>query len=82
MRLDAGWVFFWNSRQFIETGDFRKALGGAAPFMVVEESGELIVFGTSRSPDVYLEAIRRFGVANYRTTKVQDWIRSYKRSPA
>jgi Immunity protein 35 len=29
-----GWVFFYNSREFVETGDFRDALAGNGPIFV------------------------------------------------
>ncbi|KRR17402.1 hypothetical protein CQ14_31425 [Bradyrhizobium lablabi] len=29
-----GWVFFYNSREFVETGDFRDALAGNGPILV------------------------------------------------
>ena len=42
-----GWVFFWNSREFIDTKDRRKALAGNTPIIVDRIDGELRVMGTA-----------------------------------
>jgi hypothetical protein len=36
---DFGWVFFYNSREFLETGDSRKALYGNLPILVNRHTG-------------------------------------------
>jgi hypothetical protein len=38
---DFGWAFFYNSKQFVETGDIEWALGGNAPLIVDRSTGEL-----------------------------------------
>ena len=37
---DFGWIFYYNSAKFIETGDFREALAGNAPLIINKESGD------------------------------------------
>jgi hypothetical protein len=49
-----GWVFFWNSREFVETGDIQHALLGNAPFIVDKEAGTFHVTGTGRSIEEYI----------------------------
>lgn len=55
-----GWVFFYTSKQFHETGDFRFALAGNAPYIVERETGRLIESGTASPLDDY--------IANYERT--------------
>jgi hypothetical protein len=49
-----GWVFFYNSRRFIETQDPLEALGGNAPFIVNRATGEVRVTGTAHSIEHYI----------------------------
>jgi len=41
-----GWVFYWNSRRFLETGDARHALHGNTPFVVDRRDGAVHPIGT------------------------------------
>ena len=56
-----GWVFFYTSKQFHETGDFRFALAGNAPYIVERETGRLIETGTALSLDEYIANYERAG---------------------
>lgn len=49
-----GWVFFYNSRDFVEKGDERTLLVGAGPFIVDRETGEIHEFGTGRPLEHYV----------------------------
>ncbi len=49
-----GWVFFYSSRLWVETGDFRYALGGNAPFIVDRHSGEITLTGTARPVEEFI----------------------------
>lgn len=42
-----GWVFFWTSRPWHETGDFQHALAGNGPIIIGREDGSLYKCGTS-----------------------------------
>ena len=42
-----GWVFFYGSRRFRETGETRYAVAGNAPFIVRRSDGALFVTGTA-----------------------------------
>lgn len=46
VELDFGWVFYWNSRRFLETGDVRHALVGNSPFVVDRRDGSVHPLGT------------------------------------
>lgn len=35
LEYDFGWVFFWNTKRFMESGDHRHGLVGNAPLIVV-----------------------------------------------
>jgi hypothetical protein len=41
-----GWVFYWNSRRFLETGDARHALSGNTPFIIDRRDGSVRPLGT------------------------------------
>lgn len=53
------WVFFYNSKEFIETGDLSFSLAGNAPLVILKHSGEILETGTARPLEFYLEQIRR-----------------------
>jgi hypothetical protein len=43
-----GWVFFYNTRAFVETGDFSQSLIGNAPVLVDRCDGSVHFIATSR----------------------------------
>ncbi len=49
-----GWVFFWQTRRYIETQDRKFRAVGNAPVLVKKEDGSLIVIGTAFSVEHYL----------------------------
>ncbi len=55
---DFGWVYFWNSKRFIETGEIQYALVGNAPIIVDRSDGKLYWTGTSRRTEFYVEEFR------------------------
>src|SRR6185369_13477205 len=55
---DFGWVIFYNSKEFVDSGDHLHALGGNAPLIVDRRDGELYVTGTAEDLDYYLEEYR------------------------
>ena len=58
--LDAGWcwVFFWDSKRALETGELADAIAGNAPIAVDKESGDVHVTGTAHPVEYYLEQLR------------------------
>jgi len=50
-----GWVFFYQSKSFIETGDFREMLGGNAPIIVNRDTSELTYTGTAQDVEFYIK---------------------------
>jgi hypothetical protein len=53
---DFGWVFFYDSKEYIESGDFLYALAGNAPLVVLRD-GSVRTTGTSRPLAEYLNEI-------------------------
>ena len=42
-----GWVFCFQSKEFLETGNLSAQLAGNGPFIIDRDSGELHEFGTA-----------------------------------
>ena len=49
-----GWVFFYDSRKHHETGDFKYAIAGNAPYIVNRFDGSMHVTGTARATEHYI----------------------------
>lgn len=49
-----GWVFFYQSRAYVETGDFMEMLAGNAPVIFNRVSGEYHVTGTAHPVEDYI----------------------------
>ena len=49
-----GWVFFYQSRAYVETGEFAEMLLGNAPIIFDSFDGELRVTGTAEPIEHYL----------------------------
>jgi len=49
-----GWVFFYTSRRFLETGETRDKFAGNAPIIVDRVNAEIRVTGTARRIERYL----------------------------
>lgn len=56
---DFGWIFFYNSKEFFETGDSNFALAGNSPLIVDKETGQIHKTGTAQPLEFYIEAFRR-----------------------
>jgi hypothetical protein len=41
------WVFFYNTRGYLETGEFSEALAGNGPILVNKATGNIEVLGTA-----------------------------------
>jgi hypothetical protein len=54
-----GWVFFYQSRGYVETGDPERMMGGNAPILVERCNGEIRVTGTGAPLDAYLAAYEK-----------------------
>ena len=59
IETDFGWIFFYTSRQYRETGDFKYAIAGNAPIIIDRLDGSLHVTGTAFPIEHYVEEYRR-----------------------
>jgi len=51
---DWGWVFFYQSKKYMETGKFRDGLAGNAPYIVNRKSGQITLTGTAHPIEHYI----------------------------
>ena len=58
---DFGWVFFYESKAYVDSGEFSEKLAGNAPVIVSRPDGNLHVTGTAHPIDVYIENFTRTG---------------------
>jgi hypothetical protein len=49
-----GWVFFYNTEDYLKTGDFYDSLVGNAPYIVNRNTGELVETGTAYDIEDYI----------------------------
>jgi hypothetical protein len=54
-----GWVFFYQSRRFLETGDPSWCLVGNAPVIVDAETGAVTITGTAFPVEAYIAEYER-----------------------
>lgn len=59
LQEDFGWVFFYESRIFLETQIFSYCLAGNAPIIVNKNDGSVFITGTARPVEDYIEEYRR-----------------------
>ncbi len=50
-----GWVFFYQSKNFLETGELSSMLAGNSPFIVNRNDGRVSVTGTAKTIEEYIE---------------------------
>ena len=63
LEMDFGWVFFYMSKLYPDTGDFKYAVAGNAPMIVDREDGSLHLTGTAHPVDYNVEEFRRMRTA-------------------
>lgn len=54
-RFSEGWVFCFQSKEYLETGKPSALLAGNAPFIIDKDSGEIYPLGTPYPIEKYLE---------------------------
>jgi hypothetical protein len=55
MEFPHGWIFFYQSKGFVETGDERQFLLGNAPILIDRRDGSLHETGTARRTEYYIQ---------------------------
>ena len=56
---DFGWVFFYESRIYVETQIFSYCLAGNAPLIVNRQDGSVFITGTAHPVEQYLEEYQK-----------------------
>jgi hypothetical protein len=56
---DFGWVFFYNTKEYVDSGDPELGLVGNAPLIVDRTDGKLYVTGTVHPLEYYIEEYRK-----------------------
>ena len=64
LETEFGWVFFYNTREYVEDGDEMAIAVGNAPIIVDKTSGKLEVTGTAYPIEYYIEMYRRHGTSH------------------
>ncbi|REC64387.1 hypothetical protein DRF65_02100 [Chryseobacterium pennae] len=49
-----GSIYYYNSKEYLLTGDFNKSLIGNAPFSVEKKSDRVVTFGTAARLEDYI----------------------------
>ncbi|VXC31297.1 MULTISPECIES: hypothetical protein [Chryseobacterium] len=52
---NSGIIFYFNSKKYVEDKIEKAKLIGCSPFLVENNTGKVIVFGTNRSIDYYIK---------------------------
>ena len=52
---DWGWVFFYSTQLYLDTGVISDALVGNAPYIFNRNTGEILPTGTAQSIDYYVK---------------------------
>ena len=55
IEADFGWVFFWQSQRFLETGNFSDQLAGNGPLIVDRRDGTVHRTGTAHPVEHYVQ---------------------------
>ena len=55
LEFEYGWVFFYQSEEYVKSGDFLDGVTGNAPIIINKYDGGLHVTGTAHSVEEYLE---------------------------
>lgn len=61
---DFGWVFFYDSAKYLESGSISDALAGNAPILIAREDGSVHETGTAHPVEHYIEAYQRCGTCH------------------
>lgn len=59
LEIDFGWIFFYQSKRFLETRDLGHAIAGNAPVIVDRRDGSVHSTGTAYPVEHYVQEYRR-----------------------
>ena len=55
VEFELGWVFFYQSEEYVRTGNFIHMLGGNAPIIVDKRNGKATETGTANDTQYYID---------------------------
>ena len=58
---DFGWIFFYNTKKYIETRDNNYLLVGNSPIIINRKTGQIEVTGTGNRIEHYIDLYKKFG---------------------
>lgn len=58
--FECGWMFFYQNEKFLATGDVNYMLGGNAPIIVDKFTSEIVVTGTNKSEEFYIDMYKKY----------------------
>ncbi len=61
---DEFYVFFYDSKEFIDTGDSKYILAGNSPIIISKKDGEVFETGTAYPIEYYIENFKLYGDPN------------------
>jgi len=61
---DWGWVCFYTSEKWHQTGDLKYAVAGNAPFIVEKATGNVLITGTAEPLENYINRYEATGSPN------------------
>ncbi|ETW99404.1 MAG: hypothetical protein ETSY2_40945 [Candidatus Entotheonella gemina] len=73
---DFGWVFFYNSKRAIKTGNLIHSLYGNAPLIVDRETGYIHETGTAYPVERYIEEYMQRKKQKQLTHNIRSWRQS------
>ena len=56
-----GWVFFYNSKKYLETQSFSDMIVGNAPILISRKDGAMHETGTAEPVEYYVENFEKYG---------------------
>lgn len=59
LEKDFGWIFLFDSKEYVETGNNSSRLAGNSPLIFDKLDGVIYITGTSDTLDAYVEQYRR-----------------------
>ena len=60
LSFDYGWVFFYQSEEFVKTGDTQNMVGGNAPILIDKYDGNIYLTGTRKDIKDYIKIYSEF----------------------
>ena len=70
-----GWVFFYTSQRYRDTGESRHAVGGNGPFIVDRNDGSVHQLGTAYPPEQFIDAYETLGRERYDAGEWRAYLR-------